>query len=65
MRFYLDKAVHPITEAHEEQRLKFCRWLLDQPDPEAFVLKAIWTNEFFFCLNEVLYTENDGNLVSY
>ena len=40
-------AVHPTTEAHKEQRLKFCRWLLDQPDPETFVLKVIWIDNFF------------------
>ena len=41
MRFYLDKAVHPITEARKEQRFKFCRWLFDHPDYETFVLKVI------------------------
>ena len=45
MRFYLDKAVHPRTEAHKQQRLKFCRWLLDQPEPETFMLKVICTDE--------------------
>ena len=52
MRFYLHKGVQPLTEAHKEQRMRFCEWLLNQDNPEAFVVKVIWTDEKYFCLNQ-------------
>ena len=60
MRFYLDTAVQPLTDVHKEQRITFCQWLLDQPNPENFVHKVIWTDEKYCCLKQKPHRKNDG-----
>ena len=40
---YKPKTVQPLTQAHREGRLKFSRWILDQP-PE-FVNNMLWADE--------------------
>ena len=42
-----------------EQRLKFCRWLWDQSDPETFVLKDIYRQMIFF-FNQASHRKSDG-----
>ena len=59
-KFYHDNSVQPLTDAHKQQRIQFCRWLLEQPDPETFVLNVIWTDEKYFCLNQKPHRQNDG-----
>ena len=57
-KFYHITSVQPLTEAHKEQRLKFCEWILAQPAD--FVQKVVWTDEKFFCLHQKHHRKNDG-----
>ena len=59
-RFYHVKSVQPLNDTHKKQRTEFCRWLLEQPNPERFVMNVIWMDEKYFCLNQKPHRKNDG-----
>ena len=52
VNLFHSKCVQPLTEAHKEQRMKFWRCLLEQPNPEIFIINDIWTDEKYFCLHQ-------------
>ena len=52
--------MQPLIGAHKKQRMKFCRWLLEQPKPENFALNVIWTDEKYFYLHQKPHRRNDG-----
>lgn len=57
-KFYRPSTVQPLTEAHMEQRRKFCSWLLEEPAD--FTNKVVWTDEKIFVLNQRPNRKNDG-----
>ena len=59
-RFYHVKSVQPLTNAHKKQKTEFCRWLLEQRNPERLVMNVIWTDEKYFCLNQKPHRKNEG-----
>ena len=57
-KFYRPSTVQPLTDAHMEQRRKFCSWLLEQPVD--FTKNVVWTDEKIFVLNPRPNRKNDG-----
>ena len=57
-KFYRPSTEQPLTEAHMEQRRKFCSWLLERPAD--FTENVIWTDEKIFVLNPRPNRKNDG-----
>lgn len=49
--------VHNLTTAHKDQRVKFCEWLLAQPDD--FVQNVIWSDEKWFFKKTPSNTKNE------
>ena len=59
-KFLSPKCLQPLTETQKKQRMKFCRWLLEQPNPENVVLNVTWTDEKYFWLHQKPRTGNGG-----
>ena len=57
-KFYRPSTVQPLTEAHMEQRRKFCSWLLEHPAD--FTKNVVWADEKIFILNQRPNRKNDG-----
>ena len=43
---YRSHKVHKLSDAHKEQRMVFCQWLVKQP--EDFVQRVVWSDEKWF-----------------
>ena len=41
----------------QQQRIQFYSWILEQPDPETFVMNVTWTEEKCSCLNHAKATQ--------
>ena len=54
---YKPRKTIPLTEAHKQDRVNFCNWLLTKP--EAFCDKVIWSDEKWFVLRQALNRQNE------